>query len=148
MGLRAAGTPALPFWRKDSIELTALPLQADGSDHEVKLTTHKPDKDTIQITGTAVDAETGLPLDGFKVMVGELDPDGRIPLLWHCRARREIQLIASRLIKPPVLRASNREGWLPARGVGEPLEKGRQQDVRFQIAERVRACGRGVASRR
>jgi hypothetical protein len=57
-----------------------LSLQADGSDHEVKLTTHKPDKDTIQITGTAVDADTGLPLDGFKVMVGELDPEWAYPL--------------------------------------------------------------------
>ena len=58
----------------------ALQLQADGSDHEVKLTTHKPDKDLIQITGTAVDADTGVPLDGFKVMLGELDPEWAFPL--------------------------------------------------------------------
>ncbi len=58
----------------------AFQLEADGTDHTVKLTRHNPDKDTIQITGTAVDAETGLPLDGFKVMIGELDPDWAYPL--------------------------------------------------------------------
>jgi RNA polymerase sigma factor (sigma-70 family) len=58
----------------------AFQLQADGSDRVVKLTHHNPNKDAIQITGTAVDAETGLPLDGFRVMVGDLDPDWSYPL--------------------------------------------------------------------
>ncbi len=58
----------------------ALQLQADGSDHEVKLARNRPDKDTIEISGTAVDAGTGRPLDGFRVMLGELDPDWAYPL--------------------------------------------------------------------
>ena len=58
-------------------------LQADGSEQEIKLTSHQPEKDTIQITGTAVDADTGLPLDGFKVMVGELDPEWAFPLKFY-----------------------------------------------------------------
>ena len=40
----------------------ALKLQADGSDHQIKLAREQPDKDTIQITGSAVDADTGQSL--------------------------------------------------------------------------------------
>ncbi len=64
----------------------AIKLQADGSDHEIKLTRNQPDKDTIQITGTAIDVETGLPLDAFKVLVGELNPIRPSPL---CLAQME-----------------------------------------------------------
>jgi RNA polymerase sigma factor (sigma-70 family) len=53
----------------------ALKLQADGSQQEIKLARKQPDKDTIQISGTVVDVDTGLPLEAFNVMVGELDPD-------------------------------------------------------------------------
>jgi hypothetical protein len=38
-------------------------LQADGSEQKIKLTRHQPGKDTLQITGTAVDADTGLGTD-------------------------------------------------------------------------------------
>jgi RNA polymerase sigma factor (sigma-70 family) len=54
-------------------------LQADGSEHEIKLTRNQPDRDTVQITGTVTDAETGQPLDTFKVMVGDLDPEYAYP---------------------------------------------------------------------
>jgi RNA polymerase sigma factor (sigma-70 family) len=53
----------------------ALKLEADGSEHEIKLTRDQPGKDTIQITGTVQDADTSQPLDGFKVLVGRVDPD-------------------------------------------------------------------------
>jgi RNA polymerase sigma factor (sigma-70 family) len=55
-------------------------LKADGSEQEIKLTIPRPGRDTIQITGTAVDAESGLPLDTFKVFVGERDPEWDYPL--------------------------------------------------------------------
>jgi RNA polymerase sigma factor (sigma-70 family) len=58
----------------------AVSLQADGTEHELKLTRYEPDKDTIKITGTAIDAETGLPLDSFKVLISELDRDWAFPL--------------------------------------------------------------------
>ena len=55
-------------------------LPADGSDHDLKLSPSHPDKDTIQITGTVADAETGRPLDDFKVFTSDLDPDWVFPL--------------------------------------------------------------------
>jgi RNA polymerase sigma factor (sigma-70 family) len=57
----------------------ALTLQADGSEHEIKLTRYQADKDTIKITGNVVDAETSLPLDAFKVFVVELEPEWAFP---------------------------------------------------------------------
>ena len=57
----------------------AVQLQADSTDHEIKLTRSQPDKDTIQITGTVVDADSGTPLDGCKVMIGEQDPEWSYP---------------------------------------------------------------------
>ena len=57
----------------------ALTLQADGSEHEIKLTRNQFGKDTIQITGTVQDADTGQPLDGFKVLVSQVDPDWAAP---------------------------------------------------------------------
>jgi RNA polymerase sigma factor (sigma-70 family) len=55
-------------------------LQADGSEHQIKLTHFQPDMDNIQVTGTAVDADSGLPLNTFKVFMSELDPDWAFPL--------------------------------------------------------------------
>ncbi len=55
-------------------------LSADGSEHEIKLNREQSDKDYVEITGTVGDADTGLPLDSFKVMVGEIDPGWAYPL--------------------------------------------------------------------
>lgn len=57
----------------------ALKLRADGSEHEIKLTRTQPGKDTLQINGTAQDADTGQPLDGFRVLIGHVDPDWPAP---------------------------------------------------------------------
>ena len=94
----------------------ALQLQADGSDHEVKLSTHKPDKDTIQLTGTAVDADTGLPLDGFKVMVGELDPDWSYPLEFATAGQdgKFSLSLAAKSSHPYYQLQIEKDGYLPA----------------------------------
>ena len=93
-----------------------LSLQADGSDHEVKLTTYKPDKDNIQITGTAVDADTGLPLDGFKVMVGELDPDWAYPLAFGTPGQdgKFTLSLAASSSHPDYELQVEKDGYLPA----------------------------------
>jgi RNA polymerase sigma factor (sigma-70 family) len=57
-----------------------VPLSADGTDHEIKLTHLTPGKDFLQITGTAVDAESGQPLDGFTVRLRRVEPDWVVPL--------------------------------------------------------------------
>ena len=57
----------------------ALELQADGSEHEIKLTREKPG-DKIHVTGTALDADSGQPLGPFKVMFGEIEGDHPFPL--------------------------------------------------------------------
>jgi len=54
-------------------------LAADGSDHEIKLSHLTPGKDVVQIAGTAVDAESGQPLDGFKVQMRRVEPDWVVP---------------------------------------------------------------------
>jgi protocatechuate 3,4-dioxygenase beta subunit len=59
--------------------LYALPLQADGSDHKLVLTPAQSGKDTIQISGTAVEAYTGVPLDTFKVLVSRVQTDWASP---------------------------------------------------------------------
>ena len=126
----------------------ALPFQADDSDHQIKLTRYNPDKDAIQITGTAVDAETGLPLDEFKVMLGDLDPDWSYPLRFGTAGNdgKFSLSLPAESSHPYYQLQIEKDGYLP--GVSaEPLEEGRQQDVRFQIAERVRTCGRGASSR-
>ncbi|HYV29488.1 MAG TPA: carboxypeptidase-like regulatory domain-containing protein, partial [Candidatus Binatia bacterium] len=55
-----------------------LKLQADGSDHEIRLSREQA-TDTIQLTGTALDADTGLPLEAFKVLRRDLEPDWAFP---------------------------------------------------------------------
>lgn len=53
-------------------------LAADGALHEIKLSVDKPSNVTT-ISGTVTDAETGDPLDGFKVLMRKVDPDWPAP---------------------------------------------------------------------
>ncbi len=62
-------------------------LRADGTEQVVKLTPYQPDKDTIQITGTVTDADTGKPMDSFKVFVGERESDWAFPLDFYTTGR-------------------------------------------------------------
>ena len=62
-------------WSRDLL------LKADGADHEIKLSrkgtvTAAP---TASVTGTAVDADTGQPLDEFKVLIGEIRTPDFVP---------------------------------------------------------------------
>lgn len=49
-------------------------LKADGSDHEIKLGRkgHPINSESVRVEGTAVDEESGLPLDEFKVSIGDV----------------------------------------------------------------------------
>jgi RNA polymerase sigma factor (sigma-70 family) len=67
-------------FRAEGFESSDLSLVADGSDHEIKLAHVQPGKSVIQITGTAVDADTGQPLDAFKVQFRRVEPDWVVPL--------------------------------------------------------------------
>ncbi|HYG35099.1 MAG TPA: carboxypeptidase regulatory-like domain-containing protein, partial [Clostridia bacterium] len=49
-----------------------LQLQADGSEHEIKLL-RRSDAKSVRITGTVVDTKTGQPLDDFEALIGESD---------------------------------------------------------------------------
>ncbi|HOX59039.1 MAG TPA: sigma-70 family RNA polymerase sigma factor [Candidatus Paceibacterota bacterium] len=49
-------------------------LNADGSDHEIRLTRTETNAApaVVRITGSVTDDQTGLPLDEFKVLLGEI----------------------------------------------------------------------------
>ncbi|HSU56596.1 MAG TPA: sigma-70 family RNA polymerase sigma factor, partial [Candidatus Dormibacteraeota bacterium] len=51
-----------------------LALKADGSEHEIKLQRDKQQdpKGATTVTGTAIDADTGQPLDTFRVLLGQI----------------------------------------------------------------------------
>jgi RNA polymerase sigma factor (sigma-70 family) len=65
--------------RADGFEIAyGLKLPADGSDHEIRLTRERP-TDENRITGTVVDADTDLPLETFKVMRRDVEPEFAFP---------------------------------------------------------------------
>lgn len=53
-------------------------LLANGSDHEIRLARQKQ-IDGIQVTGTAIDADSGQPLGTFKVMRRDVEPEFVFP---------------------------------------------------------------------
>jgi RNA polymerase sigma factor (sigma-70 family) len=120
----------------------AVMLQADGSDHEIKLMCHQPEKDTIQITGTVVDAETGQPLDAFNVMVGELDPEHAYPLMFST-AGKDGQFSLSVPVKsshPECQIEIEKGGYQPA--VSATLAKtGGYQSLEFKLQKGTGPCG-------
>src|SRR5262249_53350697 len=71
---------AYSFLAEGFNESYGIKLQADGSEHEIKLTRKQTGKDTIQITGTVTDADTGQPLDDFKVTRCRVESDWAVPL--------------------------------------------------------------------
>jgi RNA polymerase sigma factor (sigma-70 family) len=56
-------------------------LAADGTEHELKLGSAA--KESFQVTGNVVDADTGAALDAFKVSISELDADWAFPLEYY-----------------------------------------------------------------
>jgi len=65
MGFRSNEPLPYSFLAEGFNRVYAQTLPADGSEHAIKLARHEPDKDTLQIAATVVDAETGQPLDTF-----------------------------------------------------------------------------------
>ncbi len=76
--------PAEPLLYSCQVEgfarVYALELRADGSEHTIKMSRESPGKDMFEVSGSVVDADSGQPLDSFKVMVGDLTPDWAFPL--------------------------------------------------------------------
>jgi RNA polymerase sigma factor (sigma-70 family) len=113
----------------------ALSLQADGTEHEVKLTRFQPDKDTIQITGTAVDADTGNPLNEFKVMLGERTADGwGFPLSFFTTGKegRFSVSLSAKSDHPGYQIQIENEGYVPAVSTNL-LKKDGNQTLAFQL---------------
>ncbi|HEY2081984.1 MAG TPA: sigma-70 family RNA polymerase sigma factor, partial [Verrucomicrobiae bacterium] len=91
-------------------------LHADGSEQVIKLTREQPGKDNIQITGTVVDAETGQPLDAFKTLVGELDPQHAYPYDFYTTGKdgQFALSLPAKSSHPGYVIEIEREGYLPA----------------------------------
>ncbi len=91
-------------------------LQADGSEQDIKLTRSQPEKENIQITGTAVDTATGQPLDTFKVFVSECDSDWAFPLEFYVTGKDgQFALSLGAKSNHPAYRIQiEQEGYLPA----------------------------------
>jgi len=112
----------------------ALKLQADGSDHQIKLAREQPDKDTIQITGSAVDADTGQPLDGFKVLRSDLAADWAFPFEFCATGkdgRFRVSFPAGSSHATYQLQIE-KEGYLPAVST-ELLKKAGDQTLEFKM---------------
>jgi len=91
-------------------------LSADGSEQVIKLTREHSEKDNVQITGTAVDADTGKPLDTLKVFVGEVDPLWEYPLDFYTTGK-DGQFAVSfprKSSHPGYIIEIEQEGYLPA----------------------------------
>jgi hypothetical protein len=111
-----------------------LSLQADGSDHQIKLARYQSDKDTVQVAGTAVDADTGLPLDSFKVFLSELDSDWAFPLEFYTDAVDGKFNLALKSKSPhPGYRVQiEKEDYLPAVSA-DLLKKMGNQTLQFEL---------------
>ncbi len=70
----SAPPDALPFhFEAPGFSATGVSLKPDGSEHEIRLTRlgARPANAPVRISGTVFDQATGLPLDDFKVLVGD-----------------------------------------------------------------------------
>jgi RNA polymerase sigma factor (sigma-70 family) len=108
-------------------------LSADGSDHVITLT-HEQAKDNIQITGTVVDAETGQPLDSFKVFHGELDPQYAYPLMFFTTGKNGqfTMSLPAKSSHPGYLIEIEQDGYLPAASPDFQLSGGNQK-LQFKL---------------
>ena len=103
-------------------------LPADGTEHEIKLTRQQPEKDNVQITGTVVDADTGVSLDGFKVMVGELEPDWAFPLRYYTDGQKGkfTVSLSAKAAHPGYQIQIEKDGYLPGTSAEFQLTNGNQ----------------------
>ncbi len=109
-------------------------LKADGSEHDIKLTRHSPEKDNVQITGTVADEDTGTPLDEFKVFISELDPEWAFPLEFYTTGDAGVFEISipSKSSHPGYRVQVEKEGYLPAAS-RKFLRKDGNQTVEFKL---------------
>jgi protocatechuate 3,4-dioxygenase beta subunit len=110
-------------------------LLADGTEHVIKLTRKQPDKDDIQITGTAVDAGTGKPVDGFRVLLGEVFQDWAPPLeLGTTGKDGKFSLTSHRgALRTNYVVQIEKDGYLPAVSSILPLKDDKQKlDFKLQ----------------
>ena len=134
----------------------ALTLEADGSEHEIKLTRYQPDRDTIKITGTVVDAANSLPLDDFKVSVVELEPEHALPPMFYTMGKEgkfglsftsESSHLPPESSNPGYQIQIEKEGYLPAVSASL-LRKDGNQALRIEPAPRRGSLRLGAPSER
>jgi RNA polymerase sigma factor (sigma-70 family) len=112
----------------------SLELKADGSEHEIKLTRKQPGRDTIRLAGTVQDADTGRPLDGFKVLLGRVDPDWAAPFTFLTAGtdgRFTITPAAASLYTNYQLQIE-KAGYVPALSANLSVRAG-NQDLQFEL---------------
>jgi RNA polymerase sigma factor (sigma-70 family) len=120
----------------------ALKLQADGSEHEIKLTRSRAGRDTIQIFGTVHDADTGQPVDGFRVLLGKVDPDWAAPFRFTTTGS-EGQFTMSQSadsLQTNYLLEIEKEGYLPTISENLSVNDGNPALV-FQLRKGSGPCG-------
>ncbi len=104
-------------------------LLADGTEHVIKLARTQPGKDDIQISGTVVDATTGKPVDGFRVLLGEAFEDWVPPLEFGTRGTDgKFSLVSHRgALRTNYFVQIEKEGYLPAVSATLPVKAGSQK---------------------
>jgi len=108
---------------------SAQKLLADGSDHVITLTPQESKEDDFQITGTVTDAETGEPVDGFKVLVGDREPEWAFPLQFYTVGKDGIFNLSLpvKYSHPSYVVQIQQDGYLPAVSAEYARSNGNQQ---------------------
>ena len=102
-------------------------LEANGSEQVIRLTRHA-DVDNIQIRGTVADADTGQPLNTFKVFVGERDPEWAFPLMFYTDGQdgKFALSLPSKSTHPGYVVQIEQPGYLPAVSASYQKSNGNQ----------------------
>jgi protocatechuate 3,4-dioxygenase beta subunit len=126
--------PILYSFQADGFDRAyALKLQADGSDHEIRLTREKA-SDHVQITGTALDADSGRPLEAFKVLRNDVEPDWAFPFEFAATGHdgKFSLSFSAKSSHPSYQLLIEKEGYLPAISTNFSRKAGDQTLV-FQL---------------
>jgi RNA polymerase sigma factor (sigma-70 family) len=132
----APAEPLLYWFEAPGFEwIRGLLLAADGSDHELKLArkggaTERPDS----ITGTVIDAETGTPLDPFRVLLGDVrQPDGDIEFRLATEGRNGLFSVPLRgRVFPTFQIQIQKDGYLPVASASLAASAG-SQHLHFEL---------------
>lgn len=103
-------------------------LEANGTEQVIRLARNNPNADTVQIRGTVMDADSGQPMNAFKVLIGERDPDYAFPLMFYTDGQdgKFALSLPSKSTHPGYVVQIEQPGYLPAVSAAYQKSNGNQ----------------------